>query len=307
MAAKSDNERLGFFSEPSYLSKGDPYKDAKPYGSKVSAKLKGKRQMIAPSTKPKNGTEDGYFTEKFDRVFAGEAYTDSAKIRRKSESKEKKKMLAGAFKPSAAPKSLASPGSYDGTFAGKIDYMSGKQKGATAYKSEKRNFTTFPAKKGTGYGYNDVTIGKPYEYKTSPYKNDEVQEKKRAKEARKRIVAGPFRLNAPTSGRVFTKNPYATVKPPGKKKLPKIEKKVTTPFVPTKPGLTMASGGKNFGTFTKLEYVSEKPKGSQKGKTNFKHGPFRPTSKSKTMVTHSIISQNARRSVNGTNFRTVKV
>ena len=43
-------------------------------------------------------------------------------------------------------------GSYTGTFGGKIEYFSRKEKDQKAYESEKPNIKTNPSKKGTGYG-----------------------------------------------------------------------------------------------------------------------------------------------------------
>ncbi len=44
-------------------------------------------------------------------------------------------------------------GSTYGTFAGKVDYFSPKEKEKKPYESQKPNVKTNPPKKGTGYGY----------------------------------------------------------------------------------------------------------------------------------------------------------
>ena len=44
-------------------------------------------------------------------------------------------------------------GSTYGTFAGKIEYFSAKQKEGKPHEPEKPNIKTNPPKKGTGYGY----------------------------------------------------------------------------------------------------------------------------------------------------------
>jgi hypothetical protein len=36
-------------------------------------------------------------------------------------------------------------------------------------RAELKNFLTVPAKKGSGYGYANITIGKSYAYETDPY------------------------------------------------------------------------------------------------------------------------------------------
>lgn len=74
------------------------------------------------------------------------------------------------------------------------------------YHAEKRNFTTQPPKKGTGYGYAAVTLSALPEYKTSPYKNEEVLEKKAAIQAKQKMVAGALKLNAPVVGGTFTED-----------------------------------------------------------------------------------------------------
>jgi hypothetical protein len=43
-------------------------------------------------------------------------------------------------------------GSLYGTFAGKLEYFSGKAKEGKPYEKEKPNIKTNPSKKGTGYG-----------------------------------------------------------------------------------------------------------------------------------------------------------
>jgi hypothetical protein len=44
-------------------------------------------------------------------------------------------------------------GSTYGTFAGKIDYFSGKSVEKKSHEPEKPNVKTNPSKRGTGYGY----------------------------------------------------------------------------------------------------------------------------------------------------------
>jgi hypothetical protein len=72
--------------------------------------------------------------------------------------------------------------------------------------AEKRNFTTQPSKKGTGYGYAAVTLSALPEYKTSPYKNEVALAKKAAVVAKKKRMAGALKLNAPAIGGTFSKD-----------------------------------------------------------------------------------------------------
>ena len=60
-------------------------------------------------------------------------------------------------------------GSHYGTFSGPVDAFSPKAVDKKAYESSGRNFLTNPLKKGTGYGYVSVLIGKPETYSSEPY------------------------------------------------------------------------------------------------------------------------------------------
>ena len=60
-------------------------------------------------------------------------------------------------------------GSHYGTFSGPVGAFSPVDKAKKGYKSSGRNFTTNPAKKGTGYGYLGVTIGPTPKYTPDPY------------------------------------------------------------------------------------------------------------------------------------------
>lgn len=65
--------------------------------------------------------------------------------------------------------SRSGAGSHYGTFAGPVSAFSPVNKAKKEYKSPGRNFTTNPAKKGTGYGYLGVTIGPTPKYTAEPY------------------------------------------------------------------------------------------------------------------------------------------
>ena len=60
-------------------------------------------------------------------------------------------------------------GSHYGTLAGPIGAFSPVAKTKKAYLSPGRNFLTNPSKKGTGYGYVNVLIGKPQQHAVEPY------------------------------------------------------------------------------------------------------------------------------------------
>ena len=126
---------------------------------------------------------------------------------------------------------------------------------------------TNPSKKGTGYGFPKVTIGKAPEYKGDKYNiHDELKSKERKAhiKAMAAVKGQPFRAAAPdlpkgTRG-FFDGNPMRQA-PLGKAKPNDKGKNVTVPFYPNKPLGTMGSGGNNFATFTKMTYTSEKAQG----------------------------------------------
>lgn len=305
MAVRTDNERLGFFSEPAYISIGDKYKSdpgTKPFNTNAYKK----KQMMTTSTKSKaTGSGDGYIDGSFKRMMAGEAAYDPVRIRRKEQLKEKKKQIVpNPFAYTGPVKKLAGSGSSNGTFAGAVKYMDPKEKGKGKYQSPKRNFTTNPSKKGSGYGYLEVTIGQFPKYQGSPYMAEQTKERKAAKAAKAKMVgAGAFKLNAPDEGGLFTKDPYKLTKAqPVRKTKAAPAKKVLVPFYPTKPPPSMRSGGKNVGTMSKFTYVGEKPAKKEKKKGPLK-GNWRPISDMKGKVTSSITTMNATRSMTRSNFK----
>eukprot|EP00039_Didymoeca_costata_P024046 m.9068 g.9068 ORF g.9068 m.9068 type:complete len:305 (-) comp4004_c0_seq1:252-1166(-) len=292
-ATKSTQQLMGTFSMPSFTTVGDPYE--KKAAKKADPREKGK-QMMTTATRGKGATMDGYFGNSYARVFEKEPLSDTVKQRRKQEMSKRKKMLGPNYKPSGPTKSIGSAGSYEGTFAGKMEYFSGARKGKEKKKKESRNFLTNPPKKGSGFGYNNVTIGKLPEYKSSPYSAAQAAEKAQAKKHQAAMKAGAFKATAPNDPQgdraYFDNNPYRQPKALGKpKKLPPV-KKVNVPFYPTKPPPSMTSSGAKTGTFTKFEYTPEKPKA--KG-TKKPQKVFKPVSNAKGTPMTSIISLNVRR------------
>ena len=60
-------------------------------------------------------------------------------------------------------------GNHYGTFSGPVKAFSPVEKVKQPYKSPGRNFTTNPPKKGTGYGFINVTIGQTPKYAPNQY------------------------------------------------------------------------------------------------------------------------------------------
>jgi len=68
-------------------------------------------------------------------------------------------------------------GSTYGTFGGKTDYFSRKEREGKPYEHEKPNVKTNPPKKGTGYGYPQVGLEKYPEYKGDKYNATDLKAK----------------------------------------------------------------------------------------------------------------------------------
>lgn len=62
------------------------------------------KQMLPGGLKDKCAKQDGYFKDKYDRVFEGEAYTDPIKMRRQHRIKENQKNIGKPFLPSSGDK-----------------------------------------------------------------------------------------------------------------------------------------------------------------------------------------------------------
>ena len=77
-------------------------------------------------------------------------------------------------------------GNHYGTFSGTIGAFSPVMKGKKAAESPGKNFLTNPPKKGTGFGYLNVTIGAPPKYMSDAYE--------RARELRKVIYNNIVKL-----------------------------------------------------------------------------------------------------------------
>lgn len=302
-SVRSAQERLGFFSEPQYISIGDKYKSnsgTKPFNMTA---YKNKQMMTTTTKKKVVGSNDGFLDGTYKRLFTGEAATDMTKVRRKEELKQKKKNIStNTFAPVRHGTRLSGSGSHIGTFTSDVMYLSPKSKAQRKSGPEKRNFTTAPSKKGSGFGYADVTLNKFPEYKSTPFDAALKKERQLAKAARTKKVGGDLKLGGPDGGSVFDKDPFKLTKPlPPKKNKSKPPKKVTVPFYPTKPPPTMASGNAHLGTLNKFTYVPDKKAKSPKKKPPLK-GEWKPTHGPKLTVTKSVVSMNVTRGLSRSSF-----
>jgi len=196
---KPDLDSMGIFQEMEYISK-DPYVD-KFKSTKTLERGKGKQFIINPS-KRGHDTNDVYF-EGFKRVFEKEAYTKVNEVYRKNRL-EKLKKITVPFRPANVCPKNSGKGSIYGTFDHQYP-LSDKEKNnipkskpstpstKSSAKVNNKNIYTNPAKKGVGYGYVDVTIGKYYEYMSDPYDRiKEIQKNERIARQKKNIDTKPF-------------------------------------------------------------------------------------------------------------------
>ncbi|ORX78758.1 hypothetical protein BCR32DRAFT_294864 [Anaeromyces robustus] len=189
---KPDLDRMGIFKEMEYISK-DPYVDQYKT-TKNLQRGKGKQFIINPSRKG-HDTNDVYF-ESFKRILEKEAYTKVNDVYRKNRL-EKLKKVTVPFRPSNVCPKGSGKGSIYGTFdqqyplsdKDKDNYPKSKPSAPSKSNAKvNKNIYTNPAKKGVGYGYVDVTIGKYYEYMSDPYDRMREQRKKERIESQKKNV-----------------------------------------------------------------------------------------------------------------------
>jgi len=298
---KNDFNRIGLFSELGYISVGDPYVNPNNKPFNVAAH-KGK-QMLPGGTKCKTALQSGYFDKTFNRIMTGEGYTDPVKRRRQDRLDQSKRNLGQAFMPSHAGKNPSGAGSHYGTFAGPISTFSPVSKTKKSYLSPGRNFITNPSKKGTGYGYTNVLIGKPQQHAPEPYDRAKEMMKSNHQQSKKMMKGGAFRLNLHPKA-FFDNNPYKTDKPmPPYKEIKKLNNNFK-PFQPSSPGKEI--GGSKAGCFTQYPSHSSDPYMVSKRsfrETTGENKIFRPSQGPKSMPMGSIISQNVVRRINRLNFK----
>merc|ERR1711937_110736 len=132
--------------------------------------------MLPGGSKTRSALQSGYF--------------DPVKLRRQLRVAKSKKNIGKAFLPSNYPKKATGLGNHYGTFAGAINHFSAQNKPKPENKKQGRNFVTNPSKKGTGYGYIGVTLGK--------YQDHAVEPHNRPRELRKK---GPRAAQSSNQGR----------------------------------------------------------------------------------------------------------
>ncbi|XP_030048510.1 cilia-and flagella-associated protein 96 [Microcaecilia unicolor] len=300
---KTDMERTGLFSEMEYITIGDTYVSSlnRPFNETAG---KG-RQMFPGGSKMMSDLQAGYFDAQFKRVFTGEGYSNPIKLRRQYRLEQAKKNLGKVFLPCSESKKGSGLGSYYGTIGGSVPAFSSQMKTREPYVAPGKNFYTNPGKKGTGYGYPNLTIGKPYSYSVEAYGIGGRKKGGIDMEA-KLMKGGPFRLNL-YPREYFDANPYHVDKPlPPLKKTE--EKKIDKPFRPSSPAKTM--GGMKAGTFEPYPTHSSEPYKVKREKdvTVNKSGKiFHPLAGPKTRPVQSILQAYVLKSVNPANYKTLRL
>jgi len=311
---KTDMERLGLFSEMGYTSLGDKYPKQNPK-SKVfhESAFKGK-QMLPGGSKTRSALQAGYFSGNFQRVMEGEAYTDSIKNKRQARTAQNSKNIsAKSWLPSSFTKKPSGLGNYYGTFAGVHPSFSPQKIPQKAHKQVGRNFTTTPGKRGTGYGYNNITFQLYPAHSVELYNHAKNLRRQARLEHEKKVKAGPFKLsNKPTI--YFDVNPFKADQPikakPPKPSNDKSQFKLKAPFRPSNPGKKIA--GCKAGTFESypkhsVDLYSTKPldfagRGPSK---DGKKSIFHPSPGPKSTPTKSILDLNVTKSINRNNYTSV--
>ncbi|KAI8855174.1 DNA polymerase family A-domain-containing protein [Chytridium lagenaria] len=202
---RQDLDRIGLFSEASYISSKEPFKDRRNNEGFLANRAKGKQFLTTP---PRRGhdTRDVYFDKDFIRLFEARLYAAKTNRiltwwfwRRRYRLQQKEKNIANVpFKPSSVPPKPSGSGSLFGTIEQqwplpKKDLIPMRSAPTEEKRPSKPNFLTKPPKKGTGYGYPNVTIGKPYEYVSDPYDRYlEIARKDRLESKKKMIGERAF-------------------------------------------------------------------------------------------------------------------
>ncbi|KAI8806580.1 hypothetical protein BJ742DRAFT_679931 [Cladochytrium replicatum] len=304
---RPDLDRIGLFSELGYISSGEQYVE-KRNDSFLTYRTKGKQFQTNPS-KRGHDNKDAYFDREFIRVFENEPYTDLVVLRRRWRLKAKEKNIStNPFKPSSVPPKPSGSGSLYGTIEqqwpinkkGDFDIKKRREDDPPTKERppSKPNFYTKPPKQGTGYGYPNVTIGKPYEYVSDPF--DRLhQQQKLERELHKQKQIGE-RTFISSSSRLNYFNQFIALTLPGEsepitllqcKKGPAL-KYQSLPIIPFKPS---SCCGYTINKYPTHETPAPRKDGGDddaKRKDRPAAPNFRPSGVSKSYPSRSIIEAN---------------
>ncbi|KAJ8383108.1 hypothetical protein SKAU_G00038860 [Synaphobranchus kaupii] len=300
---KTDMDRVGLFKEMGYITIGDKY-TANIYRPFNEAAHKNK-QMIVSVPKRRSALQVGYFDTQFKRIFEKEAVTDPVKLRRQYRMEQAKRNIGKAFLPSNGEKRPSGIGSYYGTLGGPVKAMSTLPVTKKPYQSPGKNIQTSPPKKGSGYGYPNVTLSKFDSYSTDPYDRANEMGKKEMVSHRTQMKGGPFRLNLHPKD-CFDRNPYKLDQALPPVKMAERKRDNVVPFKPSSPSKKI--GGMKAGTFDTYPSHSADPYVTRRTKsvtTNKNGKTFHPSPGPKSTPVKSIISMNVKKAMTSANYKAI--
>ncbi|XP_055970320.1 cilia-and flagella-associated protein 96 [Sorex fumeus] len=296
---KTDMERIGLFSEMEYITIGDKYVSL--YNRPFNEAAGKNRQMLPGGSKQMSDLQAGYFEPHFGRIFEGESYSNANQLRRHFMMEEAKKNIGKAFLPSNGSKKSSGLGSYYGTIGGPVPFFSAELKPKEKYKAPGKNLYTTPGKKGTGYGYANITIGRHPSHSADLFDQPKENSKKEMEEHHRLLKGAPFKLNLYPRD-YFDSNPYYSdvTLPPIKKEE---QKKITeSHFKPPSPG--KKAGGMKAGTFDPYPSHSSDPYSVKPEATASKPPKvFHPPGVPKRRPVESIMTMHIRKTINKKNYK----
>eukprot|EP00230_Micromonas_polaris_P002148 CAMPEP_0119213468 /NCGR_PEP_ID=MMETSP1327-20130426/6892_1 /TAXON_ID=38833 /ORGANISM="Micromonas pusilla, Strain RCC2306" /LENGTH=322 /DNA_ID=CAMNT_0007211057 /DNA_START=102 /DNA_END=1071 /DNA_ORIENTATION=+ len=205
MSRSKLSAKYGSFSNPAYLSAGEPYNDSDPMRSSRHYGL----NMLAPGTKTGKGNKAVF--DKFKPLFEKETYRGAMRAEERAARRDAKRagIIQPVMKPASAVRSKTSGlGSYDGSLGGAFVHLpasgggDGAKKVKGDYESAPRGITAKPGQKGS-YGTRGTTISESHSkfgvanefaHKTGDhYDAAESWKKNEGNEAKKKEQSNPFR------------------------------------------------------------------------------------------------------------------
>ncbi|XP_054846087.1 UPF0602 protein C4orf47 homolog [Eublepharis macularius] len=297
---KTDMERIGLFSEMEYITIGDKY--VLPFSRAFNEAASKSKQMLPGGPKEKSALQAGYFDPVYGRIFEGESYSNPVQLRRRYRMEESKKNLSKPFLPSNGEKLPCGIGTYYGTIGGPCPFFSPQAKDKVAYAPPGKNLYTNPGKKGTGYGFPNITIGKPYSHSVELYDIGRITFKKTSDEHHRLMKGGPFKLNL-YPREYFDVNPYHDEGPVPPPKKPPPPASVQTAFKPSSPA--KKPGGMKAGTFDPYPTHSSEPYVVKLPKpitTNKQGRIFNSACATRSRPIKSIMAASVEKSLNVTNY-----
>ena len=306
MAERTCQERVGLFKEMGYLHTGGwGITDFnKAFNDQASQGL----QMLPGGSKERSASQDGYFADAFKRCFEGEAWASAYTTDKLMEQRVKgrsRRVGARDWLPPSHSKRPNGTGTLSGTFTSGMPAMDPTERSRGLLKHEPPNVLTNPCRKGTGYGYANVTLGKYPEHANEPYAEQRrLEQQMRAKHS-KNMLAGPLRLNNhPLT--FFGPDPYLPVGGGRTYEIRRVPASPKTAFIPAGPA--KKDGGCKAGCFSKFPEHKGDTYGARaqypQNVVNKFGKTFYPPARGKSVRQDSIVNTNVTKSVHEQTWRT---